>query len=325
VEKSFAQEADALKALRAKWVPGALPKTFTGEFDPNSKTNPTASARAAQQASLFRQVEELQAERVRQAGKEPTHYRMDTELVDDVPEDAFRGLAAAATALGQLKARSALERLRPLADDPAPLLRGAAFAGLASLDEPGRALARQGLFDEDRDVQVAAARALSDQGPAGISVLVEALPKVSGERVRLVELLSGLPLPQSAVGAIEALVQEGGVEAALAADLLGVMKSKEAAPLLLKILDDPTSSARSATLRALGALGGPHVAETLAKDLCSDSPDVRAAAADALAQAGGRGQVEALTALRSDYYLQVRTSAERALVHAGTASAEGAK
>jgi hypothetical protein len=285
VAKLLAAELDALKPRQAKWVKEPLPQRYAPGFDAGSKSQAQGQAQAADAP---------------------------TELADDIPEDQLQSLAALLLATGELKAVSA-RTIEPWTRSAAPSVRAAAFVGLAGLGAPGLASAATGLFDPEREVQGVTAQALAAQRDPGISALLAALPKVVGERSRLLQSLAALPLPPTASASLAQIAQGGGPDSSLAVELLGKMGAKDAVPSLLKILDDPTAVARCPALHALGELGEVSVADAVAKDLFSDSPEVRAAAAAALARVGGPAQVETLLALRGDYYLQVRQSAERAL------------
>ena len=73
-------------------------------------------------------------------------------------------------------------------------------------------------------------------------------------------------------------MKEGGLEAGVAARLLGELGDREAVPLLLALLDDPETIARRDVLLALGRLGDEKATATVARDLFSDSAEVRSAA-----------------------------------------------
>jgi len=171
----------------------------------------------------------------------------------------------------------------------------------------------------------AVARALAGQGQAGQAAILEALPKRSSDKIKLLDALRESGVSPSASPALIPLIKEGGAEAAVVAGLLGDLKSKEAVPELLKYLDDPTAVARRDVLLALGRIGDSRAAEVIARDLNHDSPEVRAAAAEALASVGTLSQLEALDALKGDYYRRVRESAEQALARIGSPTAESHK
>ncbi|MET0401457.1 MAG: HEAT repeat domain-containing protein, partial [Cystobacter sp.] len=159
-------------------------------------------------------------------------------------------------------------------------------------------------------------------GDAGRAVLVEMLPRISNEKLVLLDALVRGGAPASSVDALIAVLSEGGPESVLAATLLGRLKAKQAVPALLKALEDPGSVGRRELLTTLGELGDGSVSDVVARDLYHDLPEIRAAAAAALARTGTGEQAGALDALKSDYYRRVREAATLALSKAATA-AEG--
>jgi HEAT repeat protein len=191
------------------------------------------------------------------------------------------------------------------------------------------------MFEAEHDLQKALAQALAEQGEAGQSALVAMLPQFTSDKLILLEALAATGAPASASGALQAVVREGGAEAALAAGILGRMKAQDAVPTLMKSLDDPTSVARRDVLLALGEMGDKQAADVVARDLFHDLPEVRSAAATALTRIGTPSQTEALEALKSDYYRRVRDAATEALgktgggtapsPSSGTTASEGAR
>ncbi|MFY0577214.1 HEAT repeat domain-containing protein [Cystobacter fuscus] len=217
-----------------------------------------------------------------------------------------------------------MELLKGFTQESSVTLRTAALVGLTRLGPEGVAAARDGMFDPDRELIKALARALGEQGEAGQAVLVELLPKISNEKLVLLDALTHTGAPPSAVEALNTVVSEGGPESVLAATLLGRLKAKQAVPVLVKALEDPTSVGRRELLTALGEVGDGAVAEVVARDLYHDLPEIRAAAAAALARTGTGEQAGALDALKGDYYRRVREAATLALSKAATA-AEGSR
>ncbi|MCI0569327.1 MAG: HEAT repeat domain-containing protein [Myxococcaceae bacterium] len=246
------------------------------------------------------------------AGQSPP-VRVPAEIVDDLSAEQLRLPAAALRALGAVRADGAFALLTPFAEDPHPVLRTAARLGLASLGDAGRALAAQGLLEGDSAARGAVALALAEQGTAGQKLVLEALGHASEERTPLLAAVLTTGAPKDLAPALEPLVGLDGLEAAMAAQLLGQMGASDSAEVLLRALESPTTGARSELLRALGLLGDEDAAEVIANDLCHDLPDVRAAAAEALGRVGTSEQLESLTALKGDYYRRVREASEAAL------------
>lgn len=286
VNKAYDQEAGRLRALRTRWIPVDLPGA-------NARSNSVA--------------------------KEPSRP---AELADDVPEDQLRLLAAALRALGMTGASGALQLLQQHVADQSPSVRSAAFEGLAFLGREGLALARRGLVDSDGAVQANTAAALVEQGEPGQQLVLEALGDQRANATKLLESLQHQKLSDAAAGPLVQRVRAGGAQAAIAAQLLGELRSKEAVPALVKYLDEPSGVARRDVIAALGKIGDPQASTAIARDLWHDSSEVRAAAAEALASTGGAAQLEALEALKADYYRRVRERAELAIAKINAAASE---
>ncbi|NMO22459.1 HEAT repeat domain-containing protein [Pyxidicoccus fallax] len=333
LQKLYEQEAKGLEAMRADWVTQPLPERYGPGFDPASEASPVKSLtqqaggedKVAKHAQLLERVKALNAARAREAGRAVVQPRVPTELHDDVDPERLRPLATLLRALGTLKAPGALELLKGYTQDASAPLRVAALTGLARLGPEGVELAKAGLLEPERDVQKAVAQVLAEAGDAGQAALVEMMPKMGSEKLLALDALTrGSGVPVSASAALQAVVSEGGAEAALAASLLGRMGAKDAVPTLIKALDESNSVARRDVLLALGAIGDAQAAEAVARDLYHDLPEVRAAAASALRKIGTPAQAESLDALKGDYFRTVRESAGAALTKDGTA-AEGAR
>ncbi|WP_043711323.1 HEAT repeat domain-containing protein [Corallococcus macrosporus] len=330
VQKLYEQESKGLEALRADWVTQALPEKFGLGFDPSTmpptQTMPGMNDdRPSRHADLLGRVKELNAARVRESGRDVVRHRVPTELYDDVAAERLVPLATLLRALGTLKAPGALELLTGYTQDSSSALRVAALVGLARLGPEGVAVAKAGLIDPDRDLQKALAQALADAGEAGQAALIELLPKMGSEKLLALDALTrGSGVPASASAPLQAVVREGGPEAALAAALLGRLQAKDAVPTLVKALDEPNSVARRDVLLALGSIGDAQAAEAVAKDLFHDMPEIRAAAASSLRKLGGAAHADPLEALKGDYFRTVREAAGAAPPPESTAS-EGAR
>ncbi|MCP3142361.1 HEAT repeat domain-containing protein [Pyxidicoccus xibeiensis] len=333
LQKLYEQEATSLQALRADWVTQPLPERYGPGFDPSAAPTPRSGHahgnddRASKQATLMERVKALNATRARESGRAVVQPRVPTELHDDVEPERLAPLATLLRALGALKAPGALELLKGYTQDSSGPLRLAALTGLARLGPEGVELAKAGLLEPERDLQKALAQVLADAGDAGQSALVEMVPKMGSEKLVALDALTrgtGVPSSASASGVLQAVVREGGPEAALAAALLGRMSAKDAVPTLIKALDESNSVARRDVLLALGAIGDSQAAEVVARDLFHDLPEIRAAAASALKKIGTPAQSESLDALKSDYFLTVREAAGAALSR-DAAAVEGAR
>ncbi|AGC45374.1 HEAT repeat-containing PBS lyase [Myxococcus stipitatus DSM 14675] len=330
LQKLLEQESKGLEALRTDWVVQKLPEAYGAEFDPSGSASslPTGAPkdeRAARHATLFDRVKALNAQRARDSGRPVVKPRAPTELFDDVEPARLVPLATVLRALAMLRAPGALELLKGYSQDSSLPLRTAALQGLARLGAEGVAVAREGLLEPERDLQKALAISLVDGGEVGVAALVELLPKMGSEKLLVLDALTrSTAVPASASPVLQAVVKDGGPEAALAAVLLARIQAKDAVPTLIKALDETNTVARRDVLLALGTLGDAQAADVVSRDLFHDLPEIRAAAATALKRMGATTQTESLDALRSDYYRTVRDAAGAALAKGGTAS-EGAR
>lgn len=316
LQKALEQELQALRPLREDWISQPLPQRYDPGFDPATPKPAPKGERAERFAPLLARLEAIQAARARGSQRPPPA----TELFDEVEPGGLSSLAALLRALGSVQAPGARELLEGFTRDTSMTLRAAAWVGLVHLGPEGVALARAGLLEPEREVQKAVAEALAAQGEVGQAALLERLSQSGNERAVLLEVLARTGAPASAVPLLARLVEEGGPEAVLAAQLLARLQARDALPSLLKALEDPTSLARREVLLALGQVGDQSVADTLARDLYHDLPEIRAAAATALARVGSATQAPALEALQGDYYQRVREAASAALANQGAAA-----
>ncbi|NRD66004.1 HEAT repeat domain-containing protein [Corallococcus exiguus] len=325
IQKLYEQEVAGLAALRADWIPQALPRKYAADLDPSAPRAEVAKAkednRSSKHAQLFERLQALNAARAKEAGRVVVPPRVPSELSDDVEPAKLQPLATLLTALGALKAPGALEILKGYTDDASPVLRAAALVGLASVGPEGIEVTRTALLEPDRELQKTLALALAEQGEAGQLALVASLPKMGSEKLVVLDALTRVgPPPASASEALQGVVKEGGAEAALAAQLLGRMGAKDAVPTLLKALDDSNSVARRDVLLALGVMGDAKSAEVVGRDLYHDLPEIRAAAATALRKMNTGAQAEPLDALKGDYFREVRVAAGASMTKEGTAA-----
>jgi len=330
VQKLYEQEVKGLEALREDWVRQPLPQKFGVGFDPSTMPPPTVPGvkddRPARHADLLGRVKELNAARVRESGRAVVQHRVPTELYDDVAPERLAPLATLLRALGALKAPGALELLTGYTDDSSSVLRVAALVTLANLGPEGVKVAKAGLIEPDRDLQKALAQALAEAGEVGQAALIELLPKMGSEKLLVLDALTRVSdVPGAAASeSLQAVVREGGPEAALAAVLLGRMQAKDSVPTLVKALEEPNSVARRDVLLALGSIGEASAADAVAKDLFHDLPEIRAAAATSLRKLGAAAYADQLDALKGDYFRTVREAAGAAPAPESTAS-EGAR
>jgi HEAT repeat protein len=324
LQKAFEQELASVQALRQDWITRPLPERYGPGFDPSQQQEGQDRQKSEKHANLMARVKALNAAKARSRGRPVVQQRAPAELFDDVEPSRLEPLAGLLRALGSVKAPGALELLKGFAGDSSVTLRTASLVGLTRLGPEGVALARNGMFEAERELVKALAQALAEQGDAGRSSLVELLPQIGGEKLVVLDALGKVGVPASSVGELQKVVSEGGPEVVLAATLLGRMKAKEAVPTLVKALEEHSSVGRRELLNALGEIGDTSAAEVVARDLYHDLPEIRAAAAAALAKMGTGAQADALDALKSDYYRRVREAAVTALAKTTTA-AEGAR
>lgn len=319
VRKIVDAELATLTANRLDWVKKAPEPT---------QAERAASAKAAQSGlnALLGKVAAADVERGREGG--PQLEVRPTELIDDLQADQVRDAVAAIIALGSVRAEGAFEVLSPLAGDPRAELRGAARLALASFGQKGMALALPELIDPLAlaTSRQAVAHAIAGAGPEGREALLSVLASSPPDRVPVLEALLTHPLPKTAVQLLIPLLAETPAEAALAATLLGGLRTPESVEALTVALEDPTRGPRRELVQALGQVGGEADAALLARELFHDSPEVRAAAAEAVARVGGRAHLAELKALEEDYYRRVREAAVAASkTLAGRTTAGGGK
>jgi len=326
VAQAFAEEEKRVAAGREDWVKPALPSEYAPGFEPAVRalsSSPAAVDTMRRGSEMLQKVAELDNQRAASAGKILRQERAPLELVNDLDAAQLAPFAAGLTALGAVHGARARELLDAARNDDSSELRTAAYLGLVGLGSDALKDAENGLFDASQEVRNAVAEALGGAGKGGQAALVDALPKLVGEKLPVLRALQGAQLAPSAAPVLSSLVQLGGAESSVAAHLLGEMKAEAALPVLLKIVEDPTAAAQREALWALGQLGDPKAAAPVACALESESAELRAAAAEALTHIGGPEQLVALRALEGDYDLRVRTAATAAL--AKLAPAGGAK
>lgn len=318
--KAFEAELKAIEPLRADWVPAELSLRYAPGFNPDEAPPEKSVFRVsrARTAEMFKRVQALDAQRLKERGKVPLQARAPRELVDDGSDEQYQLLASLLRAMGRLRVDGARTRLEPFTEEQSPALRAAAWSGLAQLGPEGVAAAKVALFDAERSVQAAVATALAET-PEGRAAIVETLAQLVGDRSRLVEPLFGHPLPASAAPVLLALVREGGADGSMAAALLAELEAPEAVGALTELLRQDTVVGRRQLIAALGRAKSPQAVAALGRELYSDSAAVRAAAAEALGRHGSAAspELEALDALKGDYALVVREAASAAVARLG--------
>ncbi len=228
--------------------------------------------------------------------------------------------AEAAQFLGELGSEPALEGLaKAMFNDPHPLVREAAAAGIALADTD--LLAKVLLEHPDALLRMAAATGLGQRGyDRALDPLVEALANDAEPEVRAaVADALGVLGDDGALGPLaNALFPNGEVDErvrAAAAAALGELGRPEATvPLSEALASDAGPEVRKAAAAALGALGDDGATEQLALSVLEDDQaEVRTAAANSL------GEIQDTSALPS--LMQARAGDESAAVRSAASEA----
>lgn len=129
------------------------------------------------------------------------------------------------------------------------------------IPEAARQVASQDLGERERGVasliqfQLKAARA--DALRPLLPWLADPAWSAHGDRLRLIQSLETVPIPEAEPGLLLVLERERGWERRAAAQALGALRTRSAGPLLLKALgDEPDAHQRWALARALAACDG---------------------------------------------------------------------
>ena len=107
------------------------------------------------------------------------------------------------------------------------------------------------------------------------------------------------------------------IKRGLAAEALGRLKSRQAVPALIELLDDPDDGVRFDAVKALGEIGDPRALEPLIARLDSPNENFRRSVAEKLGMLGGARAVEALIRTLGDSADSVRLRAAQALARLG--------
>jgi HEAT repeat protein len=154
-------------------------------------------------------------------------------------------------------------------------------------------------------------------------MIVQRLQEADADGLTLLSALEPSSQPAAPIQPLIDRLEKGGVEALLAARMLGNLKAKEGSPALLKSLERGEQLARREVLIALGKIADRGAAGAAMVYLYDEIPEVRAAAATALGSLGDHSHLEPLEALKGDFYRLVRESARGALsqIHSGSGKA----
>jgi HEAT repeat protein len=199
-----------------------------------------------------------------------TYEQLPEFLEDETMAEALERLentdievrTAAARRLAQFQTQSSVVALTALAvHDPEPLVRSAAVASLGEIDhESVFAPVLMAFADEAREVQAAAARALSrlsfNRADAYVRIIETA------DRESLVNVARACIKARMAAQAIDRLASDDRRQAYEAFSMLSLLaQAGETAPILDAIVEHRDSNVQMAAIRLLGMTGRPEVAQ----------------------------------------------------------------
>jgi HEAT repeat protein len=209
--------------------------------------------------------------------------------------------------------------LRVALDDPSPVVRQLAIAGLWE-DESGELLARlRGILRDDPspDVRSEAASALGrfsqrasvetlpDEATSGLrDDLVRATQSSSSsyaEQRRALESLGPFGVEPEVSAAIQEAFESGdhGLQCS-AVRAMGLSRESRWLPMILSELQSEEPELRFEAARSAGLMGSTDALPLLLDAARDDDPEVRHTAINAIAQIGGRGAARALERLAED-------------------------
>jgi len=267
------------------------------------------------------------------------------QLLDRLKQKGSGARARAASALGKLGDKRAVEPLiAALKDDDAGVRRSAAEA-LAKLDwqpatdlqracylvalqkwaeavklgpsavEPFLVALKVPASDEDMNVRASAQMAFAKIGPAAVEPAIAALKdKDARLHYSAVVALSILRDKRAVEPLIAALKHDDRIVRSESASALGVLGDKRAVEPLIAVLKDTDARVRRSAAEALGELGDKRAVEPLLAAMKDQDKYVRGSAGSSLGQLGDKRAVEPLIAAMSDEDRDVRLLAGSALV-----------
>ena len=227
--------------------------------------------------------------------------------------------AAAAWALGEIKAPEAVRYLFQALEDEEVYVRMAAAGALGEIGPEALPHLIQALKDEEGDVREAATWALGEiKAPEAVPHLIQAL-KDEDEDVRWAAAgsLGEIKAPEAIPHLIQALGDEDKNVRWLVAEALGKTKAPEAIPHLIQALEDEDKDVRAAAAMALGEIKALEAVLRLIDALEAKNGVVRWAAAEALGKIGSPDSLPNLLEALKDKDGVVRWAAARALGEIG--------
>jgi len=231
--------------------------------------------------------------------------------------------AAIIDALAFVPDQRALGPLIEMLAARAPALRLVAARTLGRLRSPEAAVPlKQALNDNDMNVRLEAAEALSYLGASGETVrtvpfLLEVLrSKPANMRQRAASILGRVADPRSAPELARALNDEDQEVRKVAEDALAKLRSGAEEPVI-RALKAKSPAVRRAAARILGKIGSSHVIDPLIEAMNDADSSLRAEAASALRLAGDQRALTPLIAALADPNAPVRKNAATALATLG--------
>ncbi|HEX6643856.1 MAG TPA: M56 family metallopeptidase [Gemmatimonadales bacterium] len=194
---------------------------------------------------------------------------------------------AAASSLGNLGSRRAVEPLIAVLRDPDPEVRENAANSLGSLEDR-RAV--DGLIpllrDANVDVRTAALSALGSlDDPRAADAVVPLLRDESADvRKHAAYALGNFELTAAPPGLIAALRDQNPEVREAAVDAVSNIDDPAAVPALRELLGDTSADVRHSAVHALSNIGGAAAVQALIDAMKSSDPEVRREAADALGE-----------------------------------------
>ena len=210
--------------------------------------------------------------------------------------------AAAAWALGEIKAPETVRYLFQALEDEEVYVRMAAAGALGEIGPEAIPHLIQALKDEEGDVREAATWALGEiKAPEAVPHLIQAL-KDEDEDVRWAAAgsLGEIKAPEAIPHLIQALEDEDKDVRAAAAMALGEIKALEAVLRLIDALEAKNGVVRWAAAEALGKIGSPDSLPNLLEALKDKDGVVRWAAARALGEIGPEAVRHLIEGLRDE-------------------------
>jgi HEAT repeat protein len=229
----------------------------------------------------------------------------------EAPDEKPEVRAGALRSLAHIGDESVRDVLLAATRDPEPMVRGAAFSGVAfgALARPGDRLPLLRRVAEDRGLD------LQTRCEAILALGAAKDPQSADLLMHLLEHEPPVPMPMPRGKATQQDLmavrhRQARDVRAWAAHALGVLEARQALPLLLKAAEDPDDFfLRVTALGALVAWNPPEARPVFVRRVKDRFPDARILALSGLAKTGDRSVVEVVAARLSDDVAAVRARA----------------